>query len=83
MAKLNIRNRNEGHPTRPANWEYRFEAARIEGKRKSVSKSGFKTKKEAFKPMLGGGNLRKTNIKTHSQLFNRKDRSLKMRGIHF
>lgn len=48
MAKLNIRDRNENFPGRTPNWEYRFEAAKIEGKRKSVSKSGFKTKKEAF-----------------------------------
>lgn len=52
MAKLNVRNRNagkhdkEGRP-KPPNWEYRFEAAKVEGKRKSISKSGFRTKKEA------------------------------------
>ena len=52
MAKLNVRNRNkdkldkEGKP-KAANWEYRFEAAKIDGKRKSISKAGFKTKKEA------------------------------------
>lgn len=52
MAKLNIRNRNkdkfdkDGKP-KSANWEYRFEAAKIDGKRKHISKAGFKTKKEA------------------------------------
>lgn len=52
MAKLNIRNRNkdkydkEGKP-KPPNWEYRFEAAKIDGKRKHISKAGYKTKKEA------------------------------------
>lgn len=52
MAKLNIRNRNagkhdkDGRP-KPPNWEYRFEAAKVDGKRKSISKSGFRTKKEA------------------------------------
>lgn len=52
MAKLNIRNRNkdkldkDGKP-KAANWEYRFEAAKIDGKRKHISKAGFKTKKEA------------------------------------
>ena len=52
MAKLNIRNRNkdkldkEGKP-KPPNWEYRFEAAKIDGKRKHISKAGFRTKKEA------------------------------------
>lgn len=52
MAKLNIRNRNKGKvdkegKAKPANWEYRFEAAKIDGKRKHISKAGFKTKKEA------------------------------------
>lgn len=52
MAKLNIRNRNlnkvdkEGKP-KPPNWEYRFEAAKIDGKRKHISKAGFRTKKDA------------------------------------
>lgn len=52
MAKLNIRDRNKGKvdkngkPKKP-NWEYRFEAAKIDGKRKSISKAGFSTKKEA------------------------------------
>lgn len=52
MAKLNIRNRNkdkvdkEGKPKAP-NWEYRFEAAKVDGKRRSISKAGFRTKKEA------------------------------------
>ena len=52
MAKLNTRNRNkgkvdkEGKPKSP-NWEYRFEAAKVDGKRKHISKAGFKTKKEA------------------------------------
>ena len=52
MGKLNIRNRNKGKydkdgNLKAANWEYRFEAAKINGKRKHISKSGFKTKKEA------------------------------------
>ena len=52
MAKLNIRNRNkdkvdkEGKAKAP-NWEYRFEAAKVDGKRKHISKAGFRTKKEA------------------------------------
>lgn len=52
MAKLNIRNRNrdqcgkDGKP-KPPNWEYRFEAAKVDGKRRSISKAGFRTKKEA------------------------------------
>lgn len=40
MAKLNITSRGSV-------WQYRFEVAPIDGKRKQVSKSGFKTKKEA------------------------------------
>ena len=52
MAKVNVRNRNKGKidktgKPKPANWEYRFEAAKIDGKRKHISKSGFRTKKEA------------------------------------
>ena len=52
MAKLNITNRNkdkfdkDGKPKAP-NWQYRFEAAKVDGKRNSISKAGFKTKKEA------------------------------------
>lgn len=52
MAKLNIRNRNkdkydkDGKAKAP-NWEYRFEAAKVDGKRKHISKAGFRTKKEA------------------------------------
>ena len=30
---------------RGTTWEYRFECARVNGKRKQVSKSGFRTKK--------------------------------------
>ena len=52
MAKLNIRDRNKGKvdkngKAKKPNWEYRFEAAKIDGKRKSISKAGFSTKKEA------------------------------------
>ena len=46
MASVNVRKRGD-------KWEYRFEAAKIEGKRKHISKSGFRTKKEA----LEAGNL--------------------------
>ena len=52
MARLNIRNRNKDKmdangKLKPPNWEYRFEAAKIDGKRKHISKAGFRTKKEA------------------------------------
>lgn len=41
MANVITRRRN-------GKWEYRFEGAKIEGKRKQFSKSGFNTKKEAL-----------------------------------
>ncbi|MCQ2308075.1 MAG: site-specific integrase [Bacteroidales bacterium] len=47
MAKINIRDRNANKPDKKPNWEYRFEAAKVDGKRKHISKSGFRTKKEA------------------------------------
>lgn len=52
MAKLIIRNRNAGQydkagKLKKPNWEYRFEAAKVNGKRKHISKSGFATKKDA------------------------------------
>lgn len=42
MAKVNVRKRGN-------TWEYRFETARINGKRQQKSKGGFKTKSEAMK----------------------------------
>lgn len=53
MAQVNVRNRNQnkfdkdGNRKKP-NWEYRFEAAQVDGKRKQISKAGFPTKKEAL-----------------------------------
>ena len=41
VTTLGVRKRNGG-------WEYRFEGAKVNGKRKQFSKSGFKTKKEAL-----------------------------------
>lgn len=41
MASVNVRKRGE-------KWQYQFEAAIINGKRKQISKSGFRTKKEAL-----------------------------------
>ena len=40
MAHLILRKRS-------GNWEYRFEGAKVNDKRQWISKSGFKTKKEA------------------------------------
>lgn len=48
MAKVNVRDRNNNKPGKKPNWEYRFEAAMVEGKRKCISKAGFRTKKEAL-----------------------------------
>lgn len=47
MAKINVRDRNKNRADRKPNWEYRFEAARSKGKRHSISKAGFRTKREA------------------------------------
>ena len=53
MAKVSTRNRNknkfdkDGKQKKP-NWEYRFEMAKVDGKRQHASKSGFKTQKEAL-----------------------------------
>ena len=41
MASVNVRKRGE-------KWQYQFEAAIIDGKRKQITKSGFRTKKEAL-----------------------------------
>lgn len=41
MAEINTRKRGD-------KWEYRFEAAKVDGKRKQISKGGFRTKKEAL-----------------------------------
>lgn len=41
MAEVNTRKRG-------SKWEYRFETAKINGKRQQKSKGGFKTKKEAL-----------------------------------
>lgn len=41
MADINVRKRG-------TKWQYQFEAAKIDGKRKQITKSGFKTKKQAL-----------------------------------
>lgn len=41
MSEINVRKRGK-------KWQYQFEAAKIEGKRKQITKSGFNTKKEAL-----------------------------------
>lgn len=47
MSKVTVRDRNRNTERKP-NWEYRFDIAKIDGKRKRISKSGFRTKKEAI-----------------------------------
>lgn len=52
MAKLLVRNRNKDKyykdgKAKPANWEYRFEIAPIDGKRAHASEAGYRTKAEA------------------------------------
>lgn len=54
MAEVLLRNRNAGKfyksgEKKEPNWEYRFEVASVDGKRKQASKSGYATKKEAYK----------------------------------
>ena len=46
MAQVNVRNRKKADGSN--NWEYRFEAAKIDGKRKHISKGGFKTKEDCI-----------------------------------
>lgn len=53
MAKVTVRNRNKGKfdqkgNEKKPNYEYRFEMAKVNGKRKHASKSGFRTEKEAY-----------------------------------
>ena len=41
MSQINVRKRGQ-------KWQYQFEAAKVDGKRKQITKSGFNTKKEAL-----------------------------------
>lgn len=41
MSEINVRKRGQ-------KWQYQFEAAKVEGRRKQITKSGFNTKKEAL-----------------------------------
>lgn len=66
MAQVNVRNRKRTDGSN--NWEYRFEIAKQDGKRKRISKSGFATKKEAYdegikvyKQYTNGGTVLKPN----------------------
>ena len=46
MARLIINNRGD---KKSPSWQYRFELAKVDGKRKYASKAGFKTKEDAEK----------------------------------
>ena len=46
MSKISVRDRNKNTGRKP-NWGYRFEIAKVNGKRQWASESGFRTKKEA------------------------------------
>lgn len=53
MAKVSVRNRNKNQTykdgrRKPANWEYRFPIAPVDGVRKHESKAGFKSEQEAY-----------------------------------
>lgn len=48
MGNINVYNRNKNNPTKKPNYCYRFETAKINGKRQTEYKSGFKTKQEAL-----------------------------------
>lgn len=57
MGQLRLKKRNKV-------WEYSFEIAKIDGKRKSISKSGFRTKAEAAKAgVLAKAEYDQTGIK--------------------
>lgn len=53
-------------------WEYRFEAAKVDGARKQISKSGFKTKAEALKE----GNAAFTQYNASGSLLSTTDLSV-------
>lgn len=77
MAQVNVRNRNQnkfdknGNRKKP-NWEYRFEAAQVDGKRKQISKSGFDTKKDA----LAAGTKALAEYNNSGQCFSPSDISI-------
>lgn len=62
MADIYYRNR--GTKAKP-NWQYRFEGAPVGGKRKEISKSGFKTKAEA----VSAGTKAYNEYKSSGQVF--------------
>ena len=75
MAKVSTRNRNKDKfykdgRKKPANWEYRFPIASVNGVRKHASQAGFRTQKEAYNAGIealneynnGGMTFTKNNI---------------------
>lgn len=65
MSNLNVRKRGD-------KWEYRFEGARIDGKRKQYSKGGFRTKKDA----LEAGTVALAAYQTGETVFRPSEKSL-------
>lgn len=78
VARLIIRNRNENKfykdgKKKSPNWEYSFEIASIDKKRKRISKAGFSTKAEANKAGVialsqyeqGGGTIQPSEMSCH------------------
>ena len=60
MAQINTRKRN-------GKWEYRFEIAGMDGKRKQKSKGGYRTKAEALKAGTQALNLNQKRLRCPSE----------------
>ena len=77
MGKVTIRNRNAGKfdkngKRKAPNWEYRFETAPVDGKRRQKTKSGFRTQKEAY----DAGNAAYAQYNASGRIFEPKDMSV-------
>ena len=77
MGKVTIRNRNAGKfdkngKRKPPNWEYRFETAPVDGRRRQKTKAGFRTQQEAY----DAGNAAYARYNASGRLFEPKDMSV-------
>ncbi len=77
MGKVTIRNRNAGKfdkngKRKNPNWEYRFETAPVDGKRRQKTKSGFRTQQEAY----DAGNAAYAQYNASGRIFEPKDMSV-------
>lgn len=77
MGKVTIRNRNAGKfdkngKRKPPNWEYRFEAAPVDGKRRQKTKAGFRTQQEAY----DAGNAAYAQYNASGRIFEPRDMSV-------